>query len=664
MRIGLKGIAALAVVALIVGLAGAAFATVSTDQADYSPGSTVTIRGANDINHIYTPGESVHVDVSGPNGYTSQCDGTVALDDAGAWSCQVTLNGDDSAVGSYNYTATGTQSGVSEQGLFTDQPVDTATPVQWDGHGANKTPADAPVYGTCDTVGNFPDLEPEPGQQGWLFILTKPYDSNGSQLTFSFSNGTVVTASPVPGDFVGQDAAENGEKTYHYVVYTSAGAILQSASATNGTFQTPPGAVQSNLNVSHCELGDTVTPPAIPPTVEKTASGSYDNTYTWGITKSVDKTSVTTAASTAPVNYTVKVLHGDSQPSNGKVTGTIGVTNPNTDQVTISGVTDQLSDGTSCTVTNGGSQSLASGTTNFAYECDNVDVSGGAPSNLTNTATVTWGDQPLAGGSHLDAGSKDFVTGAIGFTAKKIDECVNVVDDQSGNLGAACVGDANPTTFTYQRILNIIPNTCTDYPNTATFTTDDTSATGSASQSVHVCGPVTGGLTMGFWQNNNGQALIKNGAAPGGVCASGTYLKTTYNPFKDLTGTSCAQVATYVTSVIKAANASGASMNAMLKGQMLATALDVFFNKVGPTVKVDLKMIPKPVTSTNYENTSAAFGGNTCRSVNNLLTDASSSAASAQGNPSASPWYGQVKATQELAKDTFDAINNAKAFAC
>ena len=27
-------------------------------------------------------------------------------------------------------------------------------------------------------------------------------------------------------------------------------------------------------------------------------------------------------------------------------------------------------------------------------------------------------------------------------------------------------------------------------------------------------------------------------------------------------------------------------------------------------------------------------------------------------------WYGQVKAVQELAKDTFDAINNSKAFAC
>ena len=37
-------------------------------------------------------------------------------------------------------------------------------------------------------------------------------------------------------------------------------------------------------------------------------------------------------------------------------------------------------------------------------------------------------------------------------------------------------------------------------------------------------------------------------------------------------------MATYVTNVIKAANASGAAMNAMLKAQMLATALDVYFS--------------------------------------------------------------------------------------
>jgi hypothetical protein len=33
-------------------------------------------------------------------------------------------------------------------------------------------------------------------------------------------------------------------------------------------------------------------------------------------------------------------------------------------------------------------------------------------------------------------------------------------------------------------------------------------------------------------------------------------------------------------------------------------------------------------------------------------------------NLGGSNWYGQVKATQELAKNTFDSMNNQKAFAC
>jgi len=44
-------------------------------------------------------------------------------------------------------------------------------------------------------------------------------------------------------------------------------------------------------------------------------------------------------------------------------------------------------------------------------------------------------------------------------------------------------------------------------------------------------------------------------------------------------------------------------------------------------------------------------------SVSQMLTFAA-----AQSNVGGSAWYGQVKATQELAKDAFDAINNSVAF--
>jgi hypothetical protein len=65
-----------------------------------------------------------------------------------------------------------------------------------------------------------------------------------------------------------------------------------------------------------------------------------------------------------------------------------------------------------------------------------------------------------------------------------------------------------------------------------------------------------------------------------------------------------------------------------------------------------------PLACSQFENTSSAFGGSASLTVSGLLTYAAS-----QSNVGGSAWYGQVKATQVLAKDTFDAINNEVAFA-
>jgi hypothetical protein len=211
---------------------------------------------------------------------------------------------------------------------------------------------------------------------------------------------------------------------------------------------------------------------------------------------------------------------------------------------------------------------------------------------------------------------------------------------------------------------------CVDYTNVAAFETD-TGKTGEAQKTVRVCGPVdSGALTIGFWQNKNGQKIITDGGPKSGTCNSTTWLRG-YAPFQDLSATAtCAQVATYVTNVIKAANASGATMNAMLKAQMLATALDVYFsdpalggNKIGAPKPlggqtIDLTKVCKNIPAcTTLENTSAAFGGATSLTVSQILAYAGG-----KSNVGGTAWYGQVKATQELAKDTFDAINNEVAF--
>jgi hypothetical protein len=409
----------------------------------------------------------------------------------------------------------------------------------------------------------------------------------------------------------------------------------------------------------------------LPLTITKDANGAYDNTYSWSITKGVDKTTVKQIGGSATFNYTVDVTHDGGTVSGVRVTGTIVVTNPNVDTssntvpVTVDTVKDELSDGTVCL--NTGPVTLTQFETNFAYECD---LTGLPQAELDNTATVNWSEQLLDNGALLAAGSADFTFQGISFVENAIDECVTVSDSYAGTLGQVCVGNANPSSFTYARTIAVPQYGCASYDNTATFTTNDTGATGSASQTVTVCGPMkTGALTMGFWQNKNGEAIIKAGASTGGVCNSGTWLRQ-YAPFQDLSATAtCSQVTTYVGGVIKAANASGTSMNAMLKGQMLATALDVYFSdpalggkKISAPapiggLSVDLTMICTDLSCNAFEDSSSVFGG-TPKTVSEMLSYAAS-----QSNAGGATWYGNVKATQELAKDAFDALNNQKVFA-
>ncbi|NUO35929.1 MAG: hypothetical protein HOQ27_12820 [Dermatophilaceae bacterium] len=403
------------------------------------------------------------------------------------------------------------------------------------------------------------------------------------------------------------------------------------------------------------------------PTITKTADGAYTNTFGWQISKTADKTLVQGGGSSATFSYTVAVSHDGGTVSGVGVTGVNSVFNPNTSPVHIDEVTDVLSDGTVCDVTNGGPQDIPAGDTDFAYTCQ---LTGLPQGELDNTAAVAWSNQDV-GSAFLPGSSADFTFPGIAFTGDRVDECASVSDSYAGSLGLVCVGDVNPTSFTYSRTVPVPVDQCLSYDNTATFTTNDTGTTGSASQTVVVCGKDYG-LTMGFWQNKNGQAII-TGQAKTGICPSATWLRQ-YAPFQDLSTTAtCAQVGTYVMNVVKAANASGASMNAMLKAQMLATALDVYFsdgalggNKIGSPlplggVKIDLTKVCSVLSLTSactgaLINTSAAFGGVPSLTVNQLLAYASS-----QSNVGGSVWYGQVKSTQELAKDTFDAINNSQA---
>jgi hypothetical protein len=471
---------------------------------------------------------------------------------------------------------------------------------------------------------------------------------------FTVSGGVVSTSGThaVVGNKV--QLADFGDTTNGGGVYVAAVCSADSYPAAGG-----------DCKYDAFKVGPSTTTEIPGPTILKDADGSYDTTYAWEIGKAADKTTVHQVSGNVVFNYTVTASHDAGTVSDVQVTGTITVFNPNTDEVTAD-VTDTLSDGTTCSVTGGSGATLAAGDNTFPYSCD---LTGLPQGELDNTATVTWGQQSVDGGT-LAAGSADFTFTDISFTGTSTDECVDVTDTFTGSLGSACVGDANPKEFTYSRSIAVQPG-CVDHDNTATFTTNDTGAQDSASKTVTVCGPLdTGALTIGFWSNKNGQGLI--GSTTAANCAVGGFLRT-YAPFQDLAlGASCKAVSTYVANVIAAANAKGASMNAMLKAQMLATALDVWFTGPGSTatslkflpnsnlggITIDLTSICKnPGACSVLEDVSSAFGGATSLTVSQMLNHAAS-----QSSSGGSSWYGQVKATQELAKDAFDAINNEVAF--
>ena len=194
---------------------------------------------------------------------------------------------------------------------------------------------------------------------------------------------------------------------------------------------------------------------------------------------------------------------------------------------------------------------------------------------------------------------------------------------------------------------------------------------------------------MGFWQNKNGQGIVLNYS--GANCQSLKNWLNQFNAFSDLAATTCGSspslgattgsgVTGYVYGVIKAATCSSPTntCNAMLKAQMLATALDVYFsnpslggNRISASapiggVTIDLTKICAMIDgsggsscSGSYENVSSVFGGANSMTVMNMLLYQNTADPLGDGG---AVWYAQNKAKQVLAKDAFDAINNQVAF--
>ena len=168
----------LAIMLIVTGV-NTASAYVWTDQQDYSPGDKVTIHGDNSDGAGYQAGETVHVVVNGPNGYTAACDGIA--DSNGAWSCQVMLWPDYMAVGTYFYTATGVTSGVSQNGVFTDGnlkfhenglPNGTSWTVDWNEGSQTVTAPTDITFGGQELTAAYSVTSPLSGGTGVRFVAS------------------------------------------------------------------------------------------------------------------------------------------------------------------------------------------------------------------------------------------------------------------------------------------------------------------------------------------------------------------------------------------------------------------------------------------------------------------------------------------------------------
>ena len=448
-------------------------------------------------------------------------------------------------------------------------------------------------------AGNPTCADLNPSWTGWsteswdVSAVNGPHSVNGGTITILNATEFLFDWSSTFGiDAVIVKAGTVGADSYVYNPEDFGDTGLHAPAKDDGTLR----------DISHAKFcyDNGVVPPAAALTADKTAVGSFDRTYGWTIQKDVDKTKVTgQVGGTATFNYTVTVTHDSGTGDNWLVKGTITVTNPNAAAVNDVDVSDAIAGDAACTIDGGeGSDETipANGSSGFDYTCTYNSEPEGTD---TNTATVAWPAQTLSNGSSLTAGSVQPTADVDWSTVSpnEIDECVDVSDKvdgvDAGSLGTVCVGDDNPTEIQFSLDF-VIPDGCVTHTNEASFTTNDTKATGSDSQTVEVCG-VFFGKTMGFWGNKNGQALLTANAAFDSANAvelggsPGCYIKVdSANKSKTILPNQLNG-----TSLISACNAaskldSGINLNSLnvLLGQTLALSYNILYidNYAGQTV--------------------------------------------------------------------------------
>jgi len=354
-----------------------------------------------------------------------------------------------------------------------DNPGATgANHIEWTGQGALGGKLDSTQ---CDAAN-----DPNGANQPYLYWVLTP---DGGSVQVDSTTPILHLGGSGHGDYInaGGDAATGPHAVKFITPYYTPDSGLTASAEMNVT---DTGHGSWNLVISHGCAGVVSPPVAKALGIDKTAAGTFDTAYQWGIAKAVDQNKINTPGD-ATANYTVTVTHDNGTNGNYQVSGKIDVKDPNNAPVAITGLTDTPSGGTAQSIS--GPATLQPGDNYFDYS---LSLGDNPPSGqLTNTATVTWANQTLSDGSLLQGDNASFTTDPIQFAQGKVtDSSVSVTDSLGSSLGTVSASDSSPKNFTYPIVFKGDPaGTCTTHDNTATFTTDSTGTTGSASQSVKVC---------------------------------------------------------------------------------------------------------------------------------------------------------------------------------
>ena len=211
-------------------------------------------------------------------------------------------------------------------------------------------------------------------------------------------------------------------------------------------------------------------------TLIKTVDASYDRDYDWDVEKTADQTRFDVAGdSTVTADYEVVATASDPIDTNKALTGTVRITNPNTEAAPIQATVDgEISiAGAVCSFDDEASLDEDTTADGLQITLDNEDIveldytctipSGtDVEGTYENTMTMSWGEEELVY-------TEDFT-----FTANSVtNDTVDVTDTMTGrtpevkDLGTATVAES-PKTFTYSEELAAVAGQCITYDNTGT----------------------------------------------------------------------------------------------------------------------------------------------------------------------------------------------------